>query len=192
MLSQQIPSFSSDQVQSLKVRYIVSDSFGSDVKAFTVELPQVPYGLSVDASTAYLPFKAVRLAKVEMWCNYRSEQGMTGNTINFSQVERRTVKPIEHSDTATFVSPAHICKKFNTLEPLGLWYATTSGESNPELRFQLPKGGLLELTFAYVVSDENGPGSSSGSGLTFPRVYTNSLNSDIVCVGKTYFTVLSA
>jgi len=192
LLSQQIPPFSSDSVQSLKVRLIISEDFASDVKNFAVELPQVPYGLSVNATTLYLPFKAVRLSKVEMWCNYRSEKGMTGNTINLIQIERRTVKPIEFSDTATFLTPAHICKKFDPLEPLGLWYQTTSGETNPELRFQMPKGAILELTYAFIVSDESSPGSSSGSGLSYPKVYTNCLNSDLVCVGKSYSAVLSA
>lgn len=127
-----------------------------------------------------------------MWCNFRPDGNIEGNTINLSLVERRTVKPIEWSDTASFLTPAHLCKTFSKYEPMGLWYSTTSGETNPEIRFQMPKGALLEITFDYILHDAEACGISSGSSLSFPRVYTNSMNSDVACVGKTYFTVVSA
>lgn len=188
----QIPTFCSDVVQSLTVRYYVLDEYPSDVSSVTVELPQVPYGVSYSGSAAILPFKSVRISKIEMWCNYRPSVGIAGNTISLTQVERRTVRPIEWSDTATFLTPAHICKHFNKNEPVGLWYATTSGESNPELRFQLPKGALLEITFSYVLSDGEGTGVSSGTFSAYPRVFTNCLSTDYGCVGKSFVAVLSA
>jgi hypothetical protein len=148
--------------------------------------------VSDTGSTLLLPFKAVRMKKIEMWCNFRPDGNVEGNTINLRCVERRTVRPIEWSDTATFLCPAHIQKSFSKVEPLGLWYATTSGESNPEINFQLPKGAILDITFDYILSDAENCGTASGSSLSFPKVYTNTMNSDILCVGKTFSTVVSA
>jgi len=139
-----------------------------------------------------LPFKAVRISKVELWCNYRPGVNVAGNTISMTQVERRTVRPIEWSDTASFLTPAHLSKKFQKNEPMGLWYATTSGESNPELRFQMPKGAVLEITFSFIISDQESPGSSSGSFSSYPKVFTNLINANLGCVGKTYAAVLTA
>lgn len=127
-----------------------------------------------------------------MWCNFRPDGNVEGNTINLSFVERRTVRPIEWSDTATFLTPAHIKKKFLKTEPLGLWYATTSGESNPEIRFQMPKGALLDITFDFILHDSDNCGTSSGSGLSFPKIYTNKMYSDVACVGKALQAVISA
>lgn len=107
-------------------------------------------------------------------------------------IERRTVRPIEWSDTATFLKPAHIKKTFSKLEPLGLWYATTSGESNPEIRFQLPKGAIMQITYDAILHDGESCGTSSGSSLSYPKVYTNQLNANVTVVGKTYQTVISA
>lgn len=126
-----------------------------------------------------------------MWCNYRSEKDIAGNTINLRFVDRRTVRPIEYSDTATPMKPAHISKKFNPLEPLGLWFQTTSGESNPEINFQMPKGALLEITYCWINSDESACGTTSGSSLSYPRVYSNKLHTDIACVGKTFEAVIA-
>lgn len=188
----QIPSFTSDAVQSLKLRYFVTNSYGSDVLSFAVELPVVPYGLSDNATTIELPFKSVRIKKIEMWCNYRPDGNIEGNTINLTCIERRTVRPIEWSDTATFLTPAHIKKKFMKTEPLGLWYSTTSGETNPEIRFQMPKGALLEITYDYILHDSENCGTSSGSGLSHPKIYSNRLHADVSVVGKYYAAVLAA
>lgn len=187
----QIPPYQSDMIQSLKVRYYVPSSFGSDVKQFTMELPIYPNGLSDSASIILLPYKAVRLSKIEMWCNYRPEQGIEGNTINLTFVERRTVCPVEWSDTATFLTPAHIKRKFSKVEPCGLWYSTINSETNPELTFQMPKGALLELSFDVILHDGESCGTSSGSSLSYPKVYTNRLNADIAVVGKVYAAVIT-
>lgn len=187
----QIPTYASDQVQSLKVRYYVPSTYGGDVKQFTMELPIYPYGISDSGSTILLPLKAVRLKKIEMWCNYRPEQGIEGNTINLTFVERRTVRPIEWSDTATYATPAHIKKKFSKFDPLGLWYSTVSSETNPEISFQMPKGAILELTFSFILHDGESCGTSAGSSLAYPKVYTNKLNADISVVGKVYAAVIT-
>lgn len=188
-----IPTYQSDVVQSLKVRYYVSEEYGSDVLAFNVELPQVPYANAYASGFATLPFKAVRINKIEMWCNFRPSGNVAGNTINLSFLERRTVIPLEWSDTATTFCPAHISKKFAKTEPLGLWYSTTSGETNPEIRFQMPKGALLDITFDYVLHDAEAEGvAASAEFTTFPRVYTNRLNANVSPVGKTYAALISA
>ena len=188
----QIPKIQSDPVQTLTVRYIVDES-AADVIAFTIELPQYPYANSYASGYALLPFKAVRISKVDLWCNYRPSVSVAGNTISLSCVERRTVRPIEWTDTATFLTPARITKHFNTEEPLGLWYSTTSGETNPELRFQLTKGSTLDITYNYVVHDGEQVGvAASGSFTTFPRIYTNQLYSGLVPVGKSFAAVIAA
>ncbi len=187
-----IPSFQSDQVESLTMRFCVDPSYGSDVKAFTLELPIVPFGVADTATTLLLPFKSVRLKRVKMWCVYRPEKDISGNTINLTVVERRLNRPIEWSDTASYSCNAFLSKKFAKFDPMGQWYLTTSGESNPELTFQLPKGGVLELTFDYILADGQNLGTSSGSGLSFPRVYANKLNADILPIGKGNYAVIAA
>jgi len=188
-----IPPYQSDAVQSLRYRYYVSDAYGSDSLAFTVELPQVPYANCYASGYATLPFKAVRIKKIEMWCNFRPTANVAGNTINLTFVERRTVIPLEWSDTATAYCPAHIKKKFLKTEPLGLWYSTTSGETNPEIRFQMPKGALLEITYDFVIHDGEAEGVAASASLTtFPRVYTNRLNDNVSVVGKSYVATIAA
>lgn len=186
----QIPTFQSDAVQTLKCRYYVPSSYGSDVLSFTFELPQYPWGISYSTIGMYIPIKSVRIKKVELWCNYRPEQGVEGNTINLSAVERRLVRPIEWSDTATFLTPAHIKKKFMKTEPLGQWYSTTVGESNPELQIQMPKGALLEITFDYILDDSDNVATYGTAGLSATKVYTNSLNANLSVVGKSHATVI--
>lgn len=183
-----IPSFQSDFVQTWKTRFYVNDAASSDVVSVTQELPIVPYGISTSSTAIVVPFKSVRLKKVEMWCNYRESKGIVGNTINLTMVERRSVRPIEISDTATFTKCAHIVAKFSKFDTLGWFYATTVSETNPELRFALPKGAVLELTYDYVVSDGDALPSFGGSGFTVNRVYTNAMNGDLDCVGRTYDT----
>ena len=193
LMSNQIPPYQSDAVQSLVVRYYVNPEYANDVKSFSVELPIVPYASAYASGYATIPFKAVRIKKIEIWCNFRPDGNVVGNTINLTFLEHRTVRPLEWSDTATFLTPAHIKKKFSKNEPLGLWYSTTSGESNPEIHFQLPKGALLQITFDYVIHDGESLGvAASGSFTSFPKIYTNQLNSDMLPVGKTYAAVIAA
>ncbi len=186
-----IPTYTPDQVQTIKVRYYVDPSSATDAVNFAIELPQVPNALATSSSILYQLYKAVRLAKVEMWCNYRPGNDIDGNTINLTVVERRTVRPIEYSDTATPVYSAHIKKKFSNVEPLGLWYSTTVGETNPELRFQMGKGSILELTFCVIYHDSEAVPVFGSSGMTFPRIYTNRLNANVSCIGKSYQTVMT-
>jgi len=185
-----IPVFTSDPVLSLTQRYIVKEAASSDVVTFTLELPIVPFGVSSSTTSLLLPFKSVRLKKLKVWCMYRSEKTIAGNTINVTCLERRLVRPIEWSDTASFNCNAFISKKFDKFDPLGQWYVQSSGESNPELRFQLPKGALLELTFDYIQSDADALNTYGVVGLTSSRLYTNALNSDIEVVGKGYQAVI--
>ncbi len=111
---------------------------------------------------------------------------MSGNTHNVTFVERRGVRPFELSQTASYEKNACFVKKFNKDEPLGWYYSTTAGESNPEITFQLTKGSVLELTFDYVLDDGDIVITASGSGLTTSRVYSNNLNVNWVCIGKSY------
>lgn len=191
--SVKIPTFQSDAVQSLTYRYYVADNYGSDVLAFTIELPQYPYAHCYAPGYATLPFKAVRIKKIDMWCGFRSTVNVAGNTINLSFIERRTVRPLEWSDTAVPMFPARITKKFKDTEPLGLWYSTTSGEVNPEIRFQMPKGATLDITYDFILHDSEQEGTAaSASFTTFPRVYTNQLHANVLPVGKTYVAVIAA
>lgn len=191
ILKSQIPSFIPDQVLTFKCRYYVNPAAATDVITFVRELPVVPLAVSYSATSLIQIFKAVRLAKVEMWCNHRDSVGVDGNTINLTAVERRTVRPIEWSDTATQLCPAHIVKKFSPVEPLGLWYGTTSGESNPELRFQMSKGAVLEMTYCAILHDAESITSIAASGLTFVRVYTNNLDTNVLAIGRSYQTSMT-
>ena len=165
-----IPPFISDPVLTLVQRYYVPSTYGSDVLSFTKELPVPPFGISDSGSTILIPFKSIRLKRIKMWCMYRSDKDIAGNTINLTIEDRRLARPIEWSDTASFSCNAFISKKFAKFDPLGQWYVTSNSESNPEISFQLPKGGVLELTFDYIQSDGQSLGTSSGSGLAYPRV----------------------
>lgn len=190
IMKQQIPNFQSDQVQSLKYRYILSDA-APDVVATTFELPIFPWALATAVNSLSAPQKSVRLRKIELWTNYRSSVGMTGNTQSVTCLERRGVRPMEITSTATFETPAHYKKSFGQDDLLGWYYSTTAGESNPEITFQMTKGSILELTFDYVLDDSDIVVSSSGSGLTSSRIYSNTISSNLVCVGKAYQTVFA-
>lgn len=187
-----IPKFISDPVLTWTTRLFVPAS-ASDVVTAQHELPIVPWGVSNSAVNVYVPFKSVRLRGIRMWCNYRPDisLGMGANTINFSIIERPSVRPIEWSDTATYQKAAFISKKFNKREPLGYYYQSTSGVSNPEIKFQLPKGGLLELDFAYILSDSDAVLNATVVGATTGRVYTNSVNVSFEPVGRSYWYVLT-
>jgi len=123
-----------------------------------------------------------------MWCVYRNSIGIEGNTINLTVVERRGVRPIEYSDTASYQCNAYIDKKFSVDDQLGWYYSQSTGETNPEFIFYMPKGAILELTLSYVLDDNDTVNSVSTSGLTADKVYTNSLVSTISAVGKSYQT----
>ncbi len=184
-----IPPFLSDPVMSWVTRLIIPKANSNDAVNNTQELPIFPWGMSTSTTTMRLPFKAVRLSKVEIWSDYRESVGIGGNTINLTFVERRGVRPIEISDTATYSRCAHIkWKAPKTGDPLGLYYITTAGESNPEIRFQITKGSVLELTFNYVLSDASTVplAITPTSGLTADLIYTNALNlTDFEPIGRT-------
>lgn len=188
-----IPPFISDPVLTLVQRYYIPSAYGSDTLNFTKELPIVPFGISDTATTILIPFKSCRLKRIKMWCMYRPDKDIAGNTINLTIEDRRLARPIEWSDTASFSCNAFISKKFSKYDPLGQWYLTSNSETNPEVNFQMPKGAVLELTLDYIQADGQSLGTSGGhSGLSYPRVYTNSLNTNISVVGKSYGAVITA
>ncbi len=183
-----IPTFQSDAVMTWTTRLIIPKANSSDSVTHTAELPIFPWGMSTSTTTMRLPFKAVRLAKVEMWADYRESVGIAGNTINLTFATRRGVRPIELSDTATYSRCAHIkWKAPKKGDPLGLYYITSVGETNPEIRFAITKGAVLELTFNYVLADAETAAlaATPTSGLTADLVYTNCLNTtDFECIGR--------
>lgn len=186
-----IPPFVSDQVYSQTLRYYVPSVYVQDVLSFSRELPIPPFGVSDSSSQLILPFKAIRLKRIKLWCMYRPDQDIAGNTINLTIVDRRLCRPIEWSDTASFNCNAFLTKKFAKYDPLGQWYITNSGEVNPEIHIQMPKGSVLEMTFDYILSDGHNCRVTTGSSLSFPRVYTNSLSADLSVIGKGNSAVLS-
>lgn len=185
-----IPRYTPDAVFTSKFRYCVA-SGSADVISFTLELPIAPFGISDSATTVLLPFKAVRLNSFKVWCNYRSEKDISGNTISVTMVERRGVRPIEWTDIATYQQVAYVSKKFSKTEFAGLYYSTINSQENPEIKFQLPKGAVLELNFSWILSDAESLGTSSSSSLAYPKVYTNKLSTDMVTIGRTYEAVLT-
>jgi len=185
-----IPKYSPDAVFTSKFRYCVSPS-AADVVTFAFELPQAPFGIAQTASTIVLPFKAVRLNSFKVWCNYRSEKDISGNTISVTMIERRGVRPIEWTDIATYQQVAYISKKFSKTEFAGLYYSTINSQENPEIRFQLPKGAVLELNYSWILSDAETLGTSSGSALSYPKVYTNRLSTDMDPIGRSYAAVIT-
>ena len=123
---------------------------------------------------------------MRLWTVYRNSVGITGNTHNVTYVERRGVRPIEISQTASYSENACYVRKFRKDEQLGWYYSTTAGESNPEITIQMTKGSVLELTFDYVLDDGDIVITASGSGMTSARIYSNNLNVNWVCIGKSY------
>ena len=127
-----------------------------------------------------------------MWCMYRESAGsIAENTINLTILERRSVRPIEYSDTATYERPAHIKKVFSEKETLGWYYITSSGETNPEVKIQFNKGTLIELTFDYIISDESTVPVYTTSGLTADLIYINQFDSDLFPVGRSQTALMS-
>lgn len=186
-----IPSLISDPVQNIVQRYFVSDTASTDVISLTFELPVAPFGVSISSSSLALPFKAIRLKWIKLWCMYRPEKGIQGNTVNMTIVDRRTVRPLEWTGTAAAFSNAAIKMAFKPSDPIGFWYITTSGESNPEVRVQLPKGAVMDISFDYILDDrETNSGTSTGSSLSSPRVYYNRLSTDLELAGKTNTAVI--
>lgn len=184
-----IPSFVADQVISTKYRYYNSTTGTVSVSK---ELPICPYGVAYNSNDLVLPFKAVRLKKVKMWCLYNPSVGIANNTINLTIDTRRLVRPIEWSDTASFQSNAFISKKFSKFDPCGQWYITSIGETNPEITFQMPVGAVLELTLDYIMSDGHNCAISAGpGGFTFPRIYTNRISASLSVIGKADLTAIT-
>lgn len=183
--SDRIPPFISDRVMTWKTRLYV-DEGATDVLSFRFEFPPPPWGITTSATNVELPFKSVRVASIKLWAMYRDAKGIPGNTINLTQVDRRGVKPIEMSDTASYNHNAFIKVNFPTDQPLGYYYTTSLGESNPELSIALPQGGVMEITYKYVLADGDAVRTVTAAGLTSARVYTNSLSLDLRPIGRTY------
>jgi len=182
-IQKSISPFLSDPTYSVKQRYY-TNSGATDPQSFTLELPIVPWAMSTNTTTLRPPFKSVRLARIKIWCSYRPTVGIEGNTVNVTIIERRGVRPIEWSSTASNQTDALIDKKFGADDQLGWFYAQSTGETNPEIMFAMPKGALLELTFTFIMDDNDTINSVSSSGLTADRIYTNSLHSTVSAVGK--------
>lgn len=180
----------SDQVYTTKIR-LYAPSSGTDVISVEKELPYAPFGISISSTDLLVPFKAVRLSKIRMWCNYRPEKDINGNSISVTFNPERGVRPIEWSDTATFERSAFISKNFSKVEQLGLYYLTSSGQTNPKLQFQMPQGALLELTLDYVLSDGEAVNVATSTSLSSEKIYTNSLSSLFHVVGRVHYTVIT-
>lgn len=177
-----IPPYVSDQVLSMKIRYACNSL---NLRSCTAELPIAPYGVARTITTLDCPFKACRLAGFKLWCNYVPGVDIQNNTISATCVSRRTVRPIEWADTASYERRACIKKKFSKEEPMGWWYTTSIGETNPEITFVMPQGALLELDLCFILSDGlASPSCIPGMGLTIGKLYTNLLNVDLVCLSR--------
>lgn len=183
--------FEPDQVMNVTYRYVLKDAAGQ-VEELVTELPIPPFGVSGLADIVNIPFKAVRLKKVRIWCNYRPDQNVFENTIGIVLKPRTGARPIQWSDTATYAHTAYLSKKFPKSDPVGFWYSTQFGETDPEIGFIVTKGSVLELSLSYILSDESAGGQYSVPGAVAARVYTNNLNSIFRVLGKddTYCTTL--
>jgi len=181
----------SDPVQSWISRFGLTDA-ASDVVSVTWEFPIPPFALSTSALSMTSFMKSIRIKKIEIWCDYRSASNAGANTINLQVLERRGVRPVEYTSTASPIRNAHICAKFPKNSPLGWYYNTTTGESNPEVTVQLPKGAIMDIHFAYVMDDSDICLTLASSGLTSNRIYTNTISSSFQVFGRSYQTAFPA
>jgi len=185
------PVLMSDPVQSWVSRFGLADA-ASDVVSVTWELPIPPFGYSTSSLSIASFFKSIRIKKIEIWCDYRSGSSAAANTINLTVLERRGVRPVEWTSTANPLRNGHICAKFSKNSPLGWYYNTTTGESNPEFTVTMPKGAIMDISFAYVIDDADIVTALSTSGLTSSRIYTNTISSNFQVFGRSYQTAFPA
>ena len=122
-----IPSFNSDFVSTGTFRYCLTNAYNQQTKAFTLEMPIPPFGVTSSATNVIFPFKAIRLSKIEIWVNYMGAQNISGNCSSVTIDTRRLTKPIEYSATATNLTTGYIKKNFSVYDPVGQWYVTNSG-----------------------------------------------------------------
>ena len=181
------PVIASDPVNSWVSRFGLADA-ASDVVTVMWELPVPPFGYSTSAISLSSFFKSIRIKKIELWCDYRSGSSSDANTINLQILERRGVRPIEWTSTANPLRNAHICAKFPKNDPLGWFYNTTLGESNPEISVRMPKGAIMDIHFDYIIDDADMVAALSTSGLTSYRIYTNCISSNFQVFGRSYQT----
>lgn len=181
------PVLMSDPVNSWVSRFGLADA-ASDVVSVTWELPIPPYGYSTSALSIASFFKSIRIKKIEIWCDYRAASSAAANTINLTILERRGVRPVEWTSTANPLRNGHICAKFAKNNPLGWFYNTTTGESNPEITVSMPKGAIMDISFDFVVDDADIVTALSTSGLTSSRIYTNSISSNFQVFGRSFQT----
>lgn len=180
-----------DPVQSWVSRFGVADA-AADVVSVTWEFPIPPFALATGSLSLLSFMKSIRIKKIEIFCDYRAASISSANTINLQVVERRGVRPVEWSSTASPIRNAHICAKFAKNSPLGWYYNTTTGESNPEVTVQLPKGAIMDIHFAYVMDDADPCLTLASSGLTSSRIYTNTISSNLQVFGRSYQTAFPA
>lgn len=188
--SEGIPSFNSDAVHNWVSRFSVTD--GNSVVEPTLELPIYPWGMSTSTTTMRLPFKAIRLARVRIWGNYDSDTSMGKNSVSLTFLQRREVRPIEISDSATPFKLAYIDYKCKPSRPEGRWYYTRNSENNPEINFRLTPGAILELHFQYVLCDGESVqlATAPTSGLTADLVYTNRLLATLEPIARSNAAVI--
>ena len=167
--SMRIPAFVPDFVETGTWRYIVNSS-ASQAISFTLELPIAPFGISYKSDGLVLPFKAIRISKVRMWQLYQETNSISGNTCSLTFDDRRLVKPIEYSCTGGNFAPGFIKKKFGVDDPIGRWYITGNGESNPEITFQITKGSVIEISYCWVLTDGQACPQVAGSSLAYPQL----------------------
>lgn len=167
---------------NVKYRYVLKDE-AADPQTLVRELPLPPFGISAP-NVVNLPFKAIRLAQVRIWGNYRPEKTMIENTISIGLKARTGCRPIQWSDTATYSHTAYLSKKFKISDPAGFWYETQFSVTAPELEFTLNKGSIMEISFDYILTDDQATGQFSHSGVVEHRVITNNLSTVHRVVGK--------
>lgn len=180
-----------DPVQSWVSRFGVADA-ASDVVSVTWEFPIPPFALATGSLSLVSFMKSIRIKKIEIFCDYRSASNASANTINLQVIERRGVRPVEWSSTASPIRNGHICAKFAKNSPLGWYYNTTTAESNPEVTVQLPKGAIMDIHFAYIMDDADPCANLASSGLTSSRIYTNTISSNLQVFGRSHQTAFPA
>lgn len=185
------PVIQSDPVQNWVSRYGLTDA-ASDVISVTWEFPIPPFALATGSLTLVSFMKSIRISKIEIWCDYRAASNAGANTINLTVLERRGVRPIEWSSTASPIRNGHICAKFGKNSTLGWYYNTTTGESNPEVTVTLPKGAIMDIHFSYIMDDSDICLSLASSGLTSNRIYTNTISTSLQVFGRAYQTAFPA
>lgn len=186
----EIPTYKSDTIQTLTYRYYV-DSSVTTPHAFSFELPRYPYGISfvtATPGTVILPMKSVAIRRIRMWNQYDpSATSIAGNTISLRFTHSDGVPEYEFSSTASNLAMAFIDFKPKPNSRLGWFYERSTSATNPIAHFVMLHHTILEIKYAYVLSDGGDGGGKTASistGTSSYYVYTNNLNTGLLPVGK--------